>query len=71
MWIRSLGWEDPLEEEMPIHSSILAWRIPMDRGAWLGTVHRVTKRQTQLKGLSTGAFLEFLAFSMTQQMLVI
>ena len=43
----------------------------MDRGAWLGTVHRVTKSQTQLKGLSTGAFLEFLAFSMTQQMLVI
>ena len=46
-----MGWEDPLEEEMPIHSSILAWRIPMDRGAWLGTVHRVTKSQTQLKGL--------------------
>ena len=43
----------------------------MDRGAWLGTVHRVTKSQMQLKGLSTGAFLEFLAFSMTQQMLVI
>ena len=28
MWVRSLGWEDPLEEEMAIHSSILAWRIP-------------------------------------------
>ena len=27
-WVRSLGWEDPLEEEMAIHSSILAWRIP-------------------------------------------
>ena len=27
-WIRSLGWEDPLEEGMAIHSSILAWRIP-------------------------------------------
>ena len=33
-WIRSLGWEDPLEDGMVIHSSVLAWRIPMDRGAW-------------------------------------
>ena len=31
-WVRSLGWEDPLEEGMGTHSSILAWRIPMDRG---------------------------------------
>ena len=28
MWVRSLGWEDPLEKEMAIHSTILAWRIP-------------------------------------------
>ena len=28
MWVRSLGWEDPLEEEMATHSSFLAWRIP-------------------------------------------
>ena len=33
-WIRSLGQEDPLEKETATHSSILAWRIPMDRGAW-------------------------------------
>ena len=33
-WLRSLGWEDPLEEGMTSHHSILAWRIPMDRGAW-------------------------------------
>jgi len=33
-WVPSLGWEDPLEEGMATHSSILAWRIPMDRGAW-------------------------------------
>ena len=32
-WVQSLGWEDPLEEGMATHSSILAWRIPMDRGA--------------------------------------
>ena len=34
--VRSLGWEDPLEEGMATHSNILAWRIPMDRGAWQG-----------------------------------
>ena len=28
-WVRSLGWEDPLEDSMATHSSILAWRIPM------------------------------------------
>ena len=27
-WVRTLGWEDPLEKEMATHSSILAWRIP-------------------------------------------
>ena len=47
-WIQSLGWEDPLEEDMATHSSILACRIPMDRGAWQATVHGVTKSQTQL-----------------------
>ena len=39
--VRSLGQEDPLEKEMATHSSILAWRIPMDRGAWWATVQRV------------------------------
>ena len=33
-WVQSLGWEDPLEKGTATHSSILAWRIPMDRGAW-------------------------------------
>ena len=47
-WVRSLGLEDPLKEEMATHSSILAWRIPMDRGAWQATVHRVTKSWIQL-----------------------
>ena len=32
-WVRSLGWEDPLEEGMATHFSILASRIPVDRGA--------------------------------------
>ena len=40
--VQSLGQEDPLEEGMATHSSILAWRIPMDRGAYLATVHKVT-----------------------------
>ena len=47
-WVRSLGWEDALEEGMATHSSIPAWRIPMDRGAWQATVHGVAKNQTRL-----------------------
>ena len=47
-WVLSLGWEDSLEEDMATHSSILAWRIPMDRGAWQTTVYVVTKSQTRL-----------------------
>ena len=38
-WVPSLGWEDPLEEGVATHSSILAWRIPMDRRDWRVTVH--------------------------------
>ena len=38
-WVRPLGWEDPLEEGLVTHSSILAWRIPMDTGALSATVH--------------------------------
>ena len=41
IWVRSLGWEDPLEEWMA--TSTLAWRSPMDWGAWWATVHGVTK----------------------------
>ena len=42
-WVRSLRWEDPLEEGIATHSRILAWRIPMDRGTWQATVHRIAK----------------------------
>ena len=45
-WVQSLGLEDPLEEGMATHLSILGWRIPMDRGAWPATVHRVAKNRT-------------------------
>ena len=46
MHFQSLNWENRLEEGMATHSSIPAWRIPMDRGAWQATVSRVTKSQT-------------------------
>ena len=45
-WVQSLGGEDPLQEGMTTHSSILAWRIPMDSGAWWVTVHGVAKSWT-------------------------
>ena len=51
-WVQSLGWKEPLEEGMATHSSILAWRIPMGRGAWRATVHAVTKSRTQLSNYS-------------------
>ena len=47
-WVQYLGWEDPLEAGMATHSSILAWRIPIDRGAWWAIHHSVTKSWTQL-----------------------
>ena len=46
--VPSLDWEDALEKEMVTHSSIPAWRIPMDRGAWWATVCGVTKSQIRL-----------------------
>ena len=49
MWetqVQSLGWENPLEKGMANHSSILAWRIPMDRRAWWATVHGVANNRT-------------------------
>ena len=45
--VRSLGWEDPLEKEMAIYSSILA-KNPVDRGAWWATAHGVAKGPTGL-----------------------
>ena len=46
-WVQSLGWGDPLEEDMATHSSILAWRVFMDRGAWIDWLDLL-----QSKGLS-------------------
>ena len=49
-WVQSLGWGDPLEEDVATHSSIPAWRILMDREAWGTQGHKESKR---LKRLST------------------
>ena len=51
-WVRSLGWKNPLEKGMATHSSNLAWRIPMDRGAWQAIVHGVTESD-MIEQLST------------------
>ena len=47
-WVWFLDWEDPLEEGMKTHPSILVWRIPMDRETWWATVRGVAKSQTGL-----------------------
>ena len=47
-WVQTLSWEDTLEEGMATHFSILAWRIPVDRGAWQAAVHGVAKSWIQL-----------------------
>ena len=46
--VGDLGWEDPLEEGMATHSSILTWRISTDLGAWRATVCGVAKSRMQL-----------------------
>ena len=46
--VRSLGWEDPLEEKMATHFSIFFLENPVDRGICQTTVHRVAESQTQL-----------------------
>ena len=55
--VQSLGWEDPLEKEIATHSSILAWKNPMDRGAWQATVCGAAKSWTRLSDLSVRAHI--------------
>ena len=50
--VQSLGQEDPLEKGMAIHSSILAWRILMDKGSWWATAHGVPKSWMQNRSRS-------------------
>ena len=46
IWVRSLGWADPLEEGMTTHSSILTWEIPWTEEPGCAIVHGVTKSRT-------------------------
>ena len=62
IWAQSLGWEDPLEESKAMHSSILAWRISMDRGTWQDSLWGLKELDTteQLSiGTSTIAIASF------------
>ena len=52
-WVRSLGWDDPLEEGMATYSSILTWRIPMARGAWQANSSWGSKESDMTQQLST------------------
>ena len=60
-----LGWEDLLEEGMATHSSILAWKIPTDRGAWQVEVHEVAKSQTWLNDFHSKYLKVFSGFCST------
>ena len=53
--VPSLGGEDPLEKEMQTHSSILAWKIPMGRGAWQASVHGVAGESDRTERLRAHA----------------
>ena len=59
---QSLGWEDPLEKGTGTHFSILAWKNPMDRGAWQATVHGVTESRPQLSKFLFLSLLENIIF---------
>ena len=52
-----MEWDDPLEMEIATHSSILAWKIPMDRGAWWATVHRGCKESDTTEHRALGIFI--------------
>ena len=55
--VQSLGWEDPLEEGIATHSSILPWRIPMDRGAWGPWGHKESDTTERLSTAQVGSSL--------------
>ena len=73
-WVRSLAWEESLEEGMANHPSILSWRIAMDREARRATAHGVTKGRTRLSFTSLhfcwerGYFWSFAATDSTEKM---
>ena len=66
MWetrVRSVGWKDPLEEEMRSQLQCSCLENPMGRGDWQAIVHEVAKSQTQLKGLGRPAWAQTLSNS--------
>ena len=54
-WVKSPDWENPLAKGMATHSSILAWRISLERGAWWATDHGVAKESDTTEWLRTQA----------------
>ena len=74
-WVRSPGWEEPPEEDVASHPSILAWRIPMDRGTWGVTVHGgckeqdMTEKHSTAQQIITNVIIELLTFSLTKNFL--
>ena len=69
-WVQSLGQEDPLEDGMATHSSILAWKNPMDRGAWWAMIHGVAKSWPQLKRLSTHEHIVNSVFCLFEEIII-
>ena len=61
-WVWSLGLEDPLEEDTATHFSILAWRIPIDKGAWRVSVHGVAE-SGMTERLSTAQHIYIYSYS--------
>ena len=64
------SWGRSLHKSIETHSNILDWRIPMDREAWMTTVHEVSKSQTQLKCLTMHACVWRYVFSVPNLMTV-
>ena len=58
-WVRSLGWEDPLEEENGYTLQYSRLEKPMDRGAWRATVHGVAKSWTRLSNFTSHTKKDF------------
>ena len=65
----ALGWQDPLEAGMATHSGILAWRIPIDRGAWWATIHGVAELD-MAEQLSTHITNQLLNIFITMYLLI-
>ena len=52
LWVWPLGWKDPLEEGTATHSSLPAWRIPMERGVWRPVVHGLQRLEHDWRDLA-------------------